>query len=53
MGGEPAKALGVLVFASGKQAKQVAVGQGAEFLGAVAVVAQAVVGEDARLLQTV
>ena len=47
------EAEGVLVFASGKEAEQVAVGQGAERFRAVAVVAQAVVGEDARLLQTV
>jgi hypothetical protein len=48
-----AEALGFLVFASGKEAEQVAVGQGAEFLGAVAIAVQAVVGEDARLVQAV
>ena len=47
-GGEASKALGVLVFASGKEAEPVAVGQGAERFRAIAVVAQAVVGEDAR-----
>jgi hypothetical protein len=47
------KAFGVLVFASGKQAKQVAVSQCAESFRAVAEVRQAVEGEDAWFLQTV
>ena len=50
---EPSEVFGVLVFASGKQAEQVAVGQGAQFLRAVAVAVQAVVREDARPAQAV
>jgi hypothetical protein len=37
-----------LVFASGKEAEQVAVGYGAESFGAVAVVAEAAGGKDRR-----
>ena len=42
----PSQASGVVVFVSGKDAKQVAVGQGLERAGAGAVVAQAGGGED-------
>jgi hypothetical protein len=50
---EAAKAPGVPVFASGEEAQKVAIGQGAQRLSAVAVVAQAVAGEDRRLMQAV
>src|SRR5262249_48287391 len=40
-------------FVPGKEVEQVAVGEGAQGLGAAAVGLQAVAGEDARLLQAV
>jgi hypothetical protein len=46
--GRPGKAGGIAFFLSGEELEQVMIGQGAEFLGVVAVVAQAVWGKDAR-----
>jgi hypothetical protein len=53
LGPEPAKAFGVVVFTSSKEAEEITVSDGAKFFRAVAEVRQAVLGEDARLLQTV
>ena len=50
---KPAKALGFVVFSSGKEAEQVTVGDGAQFFRAVVEVKQAVLGEDTRFLQAV
>ena len=43
---------GVTFFVSGEEAEQIAIGQGAEGFGAVAIVAQAGGGKDGRSLQT-
>jgi hypothetical protein len=49
---EAAEAPGLPFFASSKKAEQVVVGEGAKRFRAVAVVTQALAGEDARPLQT-
>src|SRR5204862_426732 len=48
LGGEAAKALGLLLFASGKDQKQVMIGQGAEPFGTGAVILQERNRKDAR-----
>jgi hypothetical protein len=44
------EAEGVLIFVSGKEAEQITIRLGAQGFGSVAVVVQAVVGEDERLV---
>jgi hypothetical protein len=53
LGAETAETLRVLIFASGKAAEQVAVGEGAESFRAVAIVAQLGIRKDARFDQAV
>jgi hypothetical protein len=50
---EAAKALGFMLFASGEEAKKIAVGDGAERLRAVAVIGEEASGKNARDLQMV